>query len=308
MKAGAADDLRALCRQWEEDSGRAFSICIARRGVIVLHEGFGTRDGEPMTVQTRSRIASLTKLLHGTLTMMFVEAGLLELDVPIAEYLPELVGREMETPLTLRHLLTHTAGMWWHWGDHMHDLEQRAGEFSAHLEVGVRHDYNGMSLALATKILEQMTGESLPQLYRRYLFQPLGCLDTQATGSAGGGRTTAIDLTRLGQMLLNGGAYGDLRFLSEDTVSEMMPQRLTDLLGPKSCAAWGLGTIWYHHYLPSNGLSRRAFTHGSGTSTRLVVDPEHELVYAVTRHGDGPHFDKYEARLNRTITENLERD
>ena len=60
MKPDAAGKIDAVCREWAADDDRAFAVCIVRHGVIVLHRAYGTRDGRPITVHTKSWMASIT--------------------------------------------------------------------------------------------------------------------------------------------------------------------------------------------------------------------------------------------------------
>jgi methyl acetate hydrolase len=103
------------------------AVAAGDRGL--LYEGaFGKRDlttGAEMTIDTIFRIASLTKALTSVAAMQLVEQGRLGLDEPIGRILPELAApyvltgfegsgrprlRPARRPITLRHLLTHTAG------------------------------------------------------------------------------------------------------------------------------------------------------------------------------------------------------
>src|SRR6266436_4747296 len=100
----------------------------ATREGPVYQGAFGTRalpDGPAMTPDTVFWIASMTKAITSTAAMQLVEQGRLALDRPIAEVLPELAMpqvlegfdaageprlRPARRPITLRHLITHTAG------------------------------------------------------------------------------------------------------------------------------------------------------------------------------------------------------
>jgi len=203
------------------------------------------------------------------------------------------------------HLLSHSAGFWGHWGDMENDFEHKVAQFYPHLKIGAAHQYNGASLALGSKILEQVAGEALPQLYKKHLLEPLGCSNTEISNSSWNARGTAMDLARIGQLLLNRGAYGDKRYFSAATFEKMLPQRLTKLLGPRTTMEWGIGLIWWSTWFPSDGLNPGAFTHGAGSGTRLIVDPEYDLVLTVTRDDSGANFLKYAGQFNRLVTSKL---
>ena len=66
--------------------------------------------------------------------------------------------------------------------------------------------------------------------------------NTEVSGSEGDAWSTAPDLAKLGQMLLNKGAYGNLRFFSEESYEKMVPPRTSSVAKPESGQlAWGIG-------------------------------------------------------------------
>src|SRR6185369_461747 len=95
---------------------------------VIYQAAFGKRDlgkAEPMTLDTVFWIASMTKAITGAAAMQLVEQGKLSLDAPIGNVLPDLAApqvlegfdaqgepklRPAKNPITLRHLMTHTAG------------------------------------------------------------------------------------------------------------------------------------------------------------------------------------------------------
>ena len=103
FEANAVDEIDALLQEWATNSDEAFAVCIARHGVVILHRAYGMRGDEPMTTEIKSGLASLTKLFQGTLAMMAVDQGLIDLDAPIDRYLPALAGIPVEKPATLHH-------------------------------------------------------------------------------------------------------------------------------------------------------------------------------------------------------------
>jgi len=92
----------------------ALVILVARRGVVVLHEACGRLtpddDAPPVTRDTIYPLSSITKPITATAAMLLVEDGLLGLQRPVAEYLPEFRG-EGKQAVMVHHLLTHTAGL-----------------------------------------------------------------------------------------------------------------------------------------------------------------------------------------------------
>ena len=104
-------------------------VAVAASGSEVIYQGaFGKRDlgkDDPMTLDSVFWIASMTKAVTSTAAMQLVEQGKLSLDEPIGKLLPDLASpqvlegfdatgepklRPARRPITLRHLITHTAG------------------------------------------------------------------------------------------------------------------------------------------------------------------------------------------------------
>jgi CubicO group peptidase (beta-lactamase class C family) len=137
----------------------------------------------PVDADTIFQIGSITKTFLGTLVMRLVEDGVLDLDVPVRRWLPDLRLRDSDAAAraTLRHLLTHTAG-WF--GDHfvdvgwnddalaryvasMADLEQQ-------VPLGTEWAYNNAAFGLAGRVVEVAAGEPIEYVMRHRLFVPLG--------------------------------------------------------------------------------------------------------------------------------------
>lgn len=104
--------LQELAREYGVP-GAAAAIC--HRGNL-MQAAFGVaslRTGVPVTTDTLFQIGSITKVYTATLIMQLVDSGQLSLDAPIGDFLPELQVGEGPTAgtITIRHLLTHTAGL-----------------------------------------------------------------------------------------------------------------------------------------------------------------------------------------------------
>jgi CubicO group peptidase (beta-lactamase class C family) len=197
------------------------------------------------------------------------------------------MGVPVKRPLTIRDLYLHVAGFSGHWGDPLPDLEERVADLYPSLEVGVKHEYQGVGYALGGKIMEMISGESIPRMYRKHLFDPLGCADTDAELTYAGSMSTPLDLARIGQMLLNGGSYGDKKFFSPRTLEKLMPIPGKDRWDPPDkTVRWGIGIKQFD----IDGLSERAFGHPGATGSFFVVDPTYDLVVAHTRFDEGDRF------------------
>jgi CubicO group peptidase (beta-lactamase class C family) len=97
------------------------SFLVAHKGEIVYREAFGYADIESKRLFTTDEllpIASVSKPFMASVLMVLVEQGKLKLDDPVEKYLPEFKGKKVKgsqspaRPMTIRHLLSHTAGFW----------------------------------------------------------------------------------------------------------------------------------------------------------------------------------------------------
>lgn len=296
MVDDAAEKIDAVCRAWAADSDEPFTVCVARRGVILLHRSYAP-SGETAPPLTRMYwMASLTKLFSGSVFMMLMDQGLIELDDPIENFLPVFAHRSPPKPVTMRHLLTHTAGTWG--SDKGPDVPEIWGPYYPYLAVGKAFDYNGTGVTLALNACEQITGESLTSMYQRHLLQPLGMARTNVTDATGNGSAAAHDVAVFGQMLLNGGAYGAWRFFSPETRDRMLPQRLEFTDQPDAMPLRGVGTMAFS----APGISERVLHHGAASCSQLVVDLDNDLVVVMLRDQQGANFYKYNHRFFSAIT------
>ena len=155
----------------------------------------------PMTLDTVCWIASMTKAITGTAAMQLVERGELALDAPASDVLPSLadVGvlegfgangqpqvRPARAPITLRHLLTHTAGFGYEfWTEELLRYQQATGTPSvttcelaaltapALFDPGERWWY-GTSIDYAGRMVEEVSGQRLSDYFDEYILGPIG--------------------------------------------------------------------------------------------------------------------------------------
>lgn len=135
--------------------------------------------------------------------------------------------------------------------------------------------------------------------YHRHLLEPLGCKHTTVRGTFGDAMSTPMDIARIGQMILNGGAYGSHRFLSARSIEELHPSSLQPILGYQTRAKFGIGTM------PSKGpgVCEDAFGHGAASAATFIIDPKKDLVIVMTRNSRDDLFDTYHPRFLQAVYE-----
>ena len=119
------------------------------------------------------------------------------------------------------------------------------------------------------------------------------------SNASGDAQSVPLEMARIGQMLLNRGAYGQWRFFSEATFEKMLPRTLTDILGPDATTSYGLGTSPY----TDRALGPGAFGHGAASSALMRIGPQTRLVISVTRNATGRKYEEYRARFLEALAD-----
>jgi CubicO group peptidase (beta-lactamase class C family) len=299
-------------------------VLAARDGVIAEHAAVGdalryaSSAGEELPPEQRILmrpdtifdVASLSKLFTAVVAMQQVELGRLDLDAPVAHYIPDFAAGGKQD-VTVRQLMTHTAGLPAGLGlDPYPTIEERlAAVFAVGLryEPGTQYLYSDLSFIVVGAIVERLTGQRLDEVVRAGVIEPLGLRDTMYNppaelrpriaptewqeggrgliwgevhdrtswllgGTAGhaGVFSTAADLAVFVQTMLNGGRYGSARILRPQTVAEMLTNGNVHL---GRGAERGLGfQLAQYSYM---GAMRTPDTYGHTgfTGTSLVADP-----------------------------------
>jgi CubicO group peptidase (beta-lactamase class C family) len=184
-------------------------VAMAANSKEVIYQGaFGKRDlskDDAMTPDSVFWIASMTKAITAAAAMQLVEQGKLSLDAPIGKVLPDLASpqvlegfgangepklRPAKTPITLRQLMTHTAGFCYDiWNGDMATYLEKAGlpsittckndalKTPIATDPGTRWEY-GTNIDFVGKAVEATSGKRLDAYLRDHLFTPLGMNDT----------------------------------------------------------------------------------------------------------------------------------
>lgn len=240
------------------------TVVIVRDGRLLTARGYGLADiaeRRPVdALQTAFRLGSVTKIFTWIAVMQQVERGRLDLDRDINTYLDFHVAPRNGPPITLRTLMTHTAGF----DEHMKKLFVGAPSQLQSLEHYVKEglpprvygagevpSYSNYGAALAAYIVQRASGEPFDAYVDRHILRPVGMTRTSlrqplppaiapmlATGyrqasaapigfewlnnqAAGGMTSTGADMARFMIMALNGGQAGRTTVVRPGTLIEM---------------------------------------------------------------------------------------
>ena len=288
--------INSLCHDWAENGGIPNITLVVHKGKIIFYDAFGSdENGKPIDNNSKMWMASITKLLTGVLMMQFVEQGLISLDAPVSEYLPELKGIANDK-LTLRHLFNHTSGLEFagEWASDWNvALENQIAQVLPLVDIGKLFAYHRVGYALAGKTIERIAGKAVPYLFQEYIFSPLGMSTAYSDNTYGGLYCSSIDLAKFGQLLLNKGTYNGYKLFSQQTFEKMLPKKL--MIGDRS---WGIGTST----VEGNGLSDKAFGHGAASGTVFIIDPKNDLIIISARNNPGKSHDEFESALIKLCT------
>jgi CubicO group peptidase (beta-lactamase class C family) len=280
----------------------------------------------PMTTDTVFDLASLTKpIATATSVMTLIEQGRLKLDDRVAQHIPEFAANGKDA-ITIQHLLTHQGGLipdnaLRDYLDGPKLAFERIHQLELTAEPGSKFIYSDVSFLVLGELVELISGQPLNDYAQSTIFEPLGMAETMflpneslraraavtqqrdghwmqgevhdprsfALGGVAGHAglfSTAGDLAKYAQMLINGGKLGDARILSEETVALM--RNPVEVPGGLRALGWDVRT----GYSSNRGdlLSDEAFGHGGFTGTAIWIDPQLELfvIFLSNRvHPDG---------------------
>ena len=190
------------------------TVFVARHGKPVYCKSFGLRDLEakqPMRTDTILRFYSMTKPITTVALLMLYEEGRFQLDDPVAAFIPafkdlrvyvsgegdDMVTEPLSAPVTLHHLLTHTSGLTYgfgnegpiaelyqaqrtDFGNHDGPLEsvvERLAKIPLQFQPWQRWNY-GVSTDVLGRVVEVISGQPLDRFFKERIFDPLSMVDT----------------------------------------------------------------------------------------------------------------------------------
>ncbi len=205
--------LHATTRRFVDEGRHAGVITLlARDGKIVDFQTYGYRDVErqlPMERDTIFRAYSMSKIITCVATLMLVEEGRLNLDDPVAKYLPELKDLKVWTggtadapkleplkrPITIKHLMTHTSGLFYDFstgnaelaklwrdadlwsGSSLTNFIAKLAKVPLMHQPGDAYTY-GINQDVQGALIERVSGQSFGVFLEERIFGPLGMQDT----------------------------------------------------------------------------------------------------------------------------------
>jgi CubicO group peptidase (beta-lactamase class C family) len=245
-------------------------VVVVKDGHVLTQRGFGVSDVATQApveaAATLFRIGSTSKLFTWTAVMQQVEAGKLSLDEDVNRYLDFKIPAREGKPVTLRNLMTHTAGFEEHakylFVRNVTDL-MPIGDYlkkwvpTRIFAPGEIPAYSNYGATLAGYIVERVSGEAFNAYVARHIFQPLGMRNATfdqplppalaphmsksyrvASGPdypfelipaapAGGASITGADIAQFMMAHLNNGQLGEVRILKPETAREMHASAFT---------------------------------------------------------------------------------
>ena len=185
-----------------------FLTVVARHGKIVHFETIGMQDVEnkkPVEPDTIFRIYSMSKPITSVAVMMLYEEGHFQLGTPVSKFIPEFKNMKVynadqteildaKKQVTVKHLLMHTAGLTYGWGNKpvderykelkifergttLADMAKKLGDIPLVHEPGERWTY-GVSVDVLGYLVEVVSGMPFEEFLQTRLFKPLGMVDT----------------------------------------------------------------------------------------------------------------------------------
>ncbi|MEQ9400142.1 MAG: serine hydrolase [Longimicrobiales bacterium] len=178
-------------REMDQKGLPALSVALVDGDRVVWADGFGWEDpvdSIPADAATVYRVGSVSKLLTDLAVMQQVEAGVMDLDAPVARYVPDFAP---ENPfggeITLRHLMAHRSGLVREppVGNYFDDTEPTLAATVESLNgtalvyaPGTRTKYSNAAIATVGRALEATSGEPFSEALERSVLEPLGMDDS----------------------------------------------------------------------------------------------------------------------------------
>ena len=265
------------------------------------YAGFDQNWGRPLgkvehTATSLHDLRSVTKSITGLLYGIALDEG----KVPNTEHsllsqfpeYPKLAADKARQPISLHHTLSMQMGM--EWNENLPYSDPRNSEIAMERskdryrfvldrkiieKPGQRWIYSGGSTAIIGRLIEKGTGKTLSEYAKEKLFQPLGISqfewvkgDDGADIAASGLRLSALDMLKIGELILNEGVYENQRIISK--------QWLTKSFTPHTNVPFGVNYGYFWYLSPEGNPPNWVAGFGNG-GQRLLIDKRNQLIQVV---------------------------
>lgn len=162
---------REMHQQMKTHKVPGFSVVLIENDEITSHEVYGVKNSKtsrPVNDDTVFEVASLSKPVFAYGVLKLVEKGQLDLDAPLADYLPyvDVKNDPRLNLITARMVLSHTTGFP-NWRPKNEDLK-------IYFKPGERFSYSGESFVYLQKVVEHLSGLPIEEYMKKTVFDPLG--------------------------------------------------------------------------------------------------------------------------------------
>lgn len=169
------------------------AVLVAREGQVLFQQAYGKRDEKSEaanTLDTRFNLASAGKMFAAVAVLQQVAAGRLTLDTPVGKVLKDYPNREFARQVTVRHLLTHTAGagdidlFGAEHADNRAKVRTVAQMVALHasrppaFKPGSKQEYGNFGHVVLGRMVEVLSGEDYESYVRTHILEPAGMRHT----------------------------------------------------------------------------------------------------------------------------------
>jgi CubicO group peptidase (beta-lactamase class C family) len=192
--ATATARVDSLFARWNTKSTPGCAVGVSRGGRSIFERAYGMADLEhdvPATPATIYEAGSVSKQFTAAAVVLLAQDGKLSLDDDVRTHIPEVP--DYGTPITIRHLLTHTSGLR-DWGSvaaiagmprgsraytHAHVLDIVSRQKALNYPPGAAYSYTNTGYNLLVMIVDRVSGMPFAEFTRTRLFEPIGMRRTQ---------------------------------------------------------------------------------------------------------------------------------
>lgn len=182
-----------ISQKLKDNACPGLALSIIKNDKVIYNQTFGVKNmltKQPIDDCTIFRIGSLSKGFAGVLAGILSEKGLINLDAPISQYVPDITlsSSDPAQPITVRHILSHTSGYSTHTYSDLIDnnysrenIYKKLGTIQPHYKTGNHFAYQNAIFGIIEAVVESVTQLSYPEALEKYILKPLDMNETSYT-------------------------------------------------------------------------------------------------------------------------------